>query len=199
MWEPAKLEQQVQYLESNVELGFAFCDVKIFHHRQLTQNGIYGLKENVEGHFFRDFIVGDLTIYFSSTMVIRKACYDKLGELNENLKSGDHDFICRLLLNYPGAIINGPLTMIRRHDSNHSKLAGDLPFREYIQTLKLLLNEQHISKSTYRKMVGRNHYQSGLYYTRQNQSALARQAYWRSYRTDPSRLKALVRFLFPAL
>jgi len=199
-WEKEKLTVQVDILEHHPEAGFSFCDVQIYHFDKLTKSHIYDHEEDIiSTDFFHDFITGKLAIYFSSTMLFKKACHDAIGPINEDMKSGDHDFWCKLLLTFKGVLVRKSLTHIKRHDHNHSDLVGAEPFREYIQTLDALLKDQHISRTIHRKMVGQNHYQMGLYYSRSNQKAQARKAYWDSLKTDPFRYKALIRFLLPGL
>jgi len=199
VWNTTKLQVQMESLISNPNLAFSFCDVEIYFYDKLTRSNIYDHSkgEITKQNFFDDYINGRLTIYSSSTIVFKREVFETIGVLNEDMKSGDHDFICRLLLNYKGCQINKSLTKIMRHDQNHSRLAEIKPFQEYISTLKNLYKEGKITRNTFQRMVSFNYYQSGLFYSRNDQPVSAKPQYLKSFKTYPLRYKALIRYLLP--
>jgi glycosyltransferase involved in cell wall biosynthesis len=198
LWEKEKLKIQFEILENNPDVGFCFCDVLIFNKDKIIKEKIYTnspVGSTYKGNMFNDYINSKLPIYSSSTIVFRKECYDYLGELDESMKSGDHNFICRLLLNYNGCTIYSSLTKIRRHDSNHSDLANDLPFEEYIISLERFYKQQIITKTTYLRMVSNNYYQAGILFLRSAQYKKAREKFIKSFTEYPLNYKGLVRYL----
>ena len=201
IWRTTKLQVQMESLVSNPELAFSFCDVEIYYYGKLTRSNIYDHSkgEIINKNFFDDYINGRLTIYSSSTMVFTREVFETIVFQNEDMKSGDHDFICRLLLNYNGCQINKSLAMIMRHNQNHSRLAGIMPFQEYIVTLKYLFEKGKITRNTFQRMVSYNYYQSGLFYSRSDQPVSAKLHYLKSFKSYPLRYKALIRYLMPKI
>jgi glycosyltransferase involved in cell wall biosynthesis len=198
IWEKDKLKTQVEILIKYPDLGFCFCDVLIFNNNKIIKEKIYkGHKAGTinKGNMFHDYINSKLPIYSSSTIIFRKECYDYLGELDERMRSGDHNFICRLLYSYKGCVIYSPLTKIRRHNSNHSDIVGNLPFDEYIISLERFYEQKIISKKTYIRMVSNNHYQSGILFSRSNNFSDARKKFLKSFKINPLNYKGFIRYI----
>ncbi len=197
LWDKEKLKIQFDILEEDPSIGFCFSDVVLFRDSIIMKERIYiKHKEGslYKGYMFNDYISSKLSIYSSSTIVFRKECYNHVGELDESLRSGDHNFICRLLLHYKGCAVYRSLARIRRHNHNHSDLAGNLPFEEYIISLDRFYNQKIISKKVYKRMVSNNHYQSGILFSRNHLYNAARKAFIKSFKIHPMNYKGLVRY-----
>ncbi|HWZ21023.1 MAG TPA: hypothetical protein VNW06_00130, partial [Cytophagaceae bacterium] len=132
---------------------------------------------------------------YPSAIMIRKDCFDVLGKQDQTMQSGDHDFMCRLMFQYKGCIIYSSLVKIRKHDKNHSSLAGILCFDEYIITLEKFYRRKLITNKIYRTMVSDNLYQSGILYYRNASYRNAKEKFIKSFNMNIFNYKGFIRYL----
>ncbi len=195
LWDDDKLELQLNSIQKN-EADFSFSNVRITRFDRVIRQQLYQTATGEKAaNFFTEFINNKLPIYSSQTIIFRKVCFDELGGLDENLQSGDHDFICRLLQAYRGVLLYKPLATVRRHSNNHSNHTGTRQFEEYIYSLRKLKDKGQITAKTCHRMISMNHYLAGLEFLVKEEFSTARAYFWKSLVTYPFRIKAVIRIL----
>lgn len=121
LFEPLKLETQVQILESNSELGFVYSGYYYFENNGPTKH-ILTLpqeKDKSNEEFSKEyFLKHDIPI--STLLVFRKSVED-VGLFDECLRANeDVDMWLRLSMRWPGKFSDYPSTRIRLHDNRMS-------------------------------------------------------------------------------
>ena len=151
VWEPEKLQQQVELLEAYPDVGFVQCGFHVVDERgirstELQQcDGIGGNDEFSVGSIFTSVIRARLPMY-TSTILIRRTAMDAVGLLNEELRAGECDLLTRLAFHCPAALIHKPLVRIRKHSGNSSKSHWEQDFEEALYTLDHFARLGHITR-----------------------------------------------------
>jgi glycosyltransferase involved in cell wall biosynthesis len=120
LWVPDKLERQVAHSQQYPDAGLYHTDVLYWHMGT-------GVKERREG--IRKEFTGDcyLKLFWKhhvtpSTVLIRKACFDRAGLFDEGLRYvDDWDLWQRIAQHYPFAYLDEPLVIYRFHETNASR------------------------------------------------------------------------------
>ncbi len=132
-----------------------------------------------------------------TNMFFHRRVYDALQGFNENLRIGDHDFICRALAHTKVCYIPECLSFIRRHDTNmtHNTTKIDLtPFQEYNFTLDNLYQKGLLSKKEFRLATARNFYAMAIHSIHNGEQKPAWSYLWRAL-IHQRNIRKLVRFL----
>ncbi len=118
IWEPTKLEKQVNILDKNPTVGLVHSWMAV-----MTENGeLTGrlLISKSKGDVWRKIIEKNM-VTPSSTMV-RRSCIDKVGLFDQDLTvSEDWDLWIRLAEHYDFEVIEEPLVRYRQHVNSKSK------------------------------------------------------------------------------
>jgi glycosyltransferase involved in cell wall biosynthesis len=116
VWQPTKLEKQVNCLENNPKIGLVHTWTLLVNSESKPTGKI--LKSSVEGDAWQQ-IVQKNTIVVSSVMV-RSSCLD-VGVFDKDLHyCEDYDMWIRLACRYNFAVIKEPLTSYRIHSNTLS-------------------------------------------------------------------------------
>lgn len=122
LWMEEKLQLQVEFLDSNPDVGLLYGEALMFSGD--------GDEKRIEGRIgytgdpsFRLLLYGDFIP--NSTVMIRRACIEKVGLLNESrelVAVEDYEYWMRVARLFPIAAISKPLAYYRLRDGN---LMGD--------------------------------------------------------------------------
>jgi glycosyltransferase involved in cell wall biosynthesis len=126
IWIEDKLEEQVAFLDKNTEMGLLFGEALMF----VTVNS----EKKVQGKIgytrdprFCQLLYGDFIP--NSTVIIRRACIDKIGLLNESkelIAVEDYEYWMRIAKVFPIAGIPRPLAYYRIRQGNLMGDGGDI-------------------------------------------------------------------------
>jgi glycosyltransferase involved in cell wall biosynthesis len=118
LWVEEKLQMQVEFLDANPDVGLVYGEALMFSGD--------GDDKRIEGRIgytgdpsFRLLLYGDFIP--NSTVVIRRACVEKVGLLNESrelVAVEDYEYWMRIARSFPIAAISKPLTYYRLRDGN---------------------------------------------------------------------------------
>ncbi|MGC1395144.1 MAG: glycosyltransferase family A protein [Coleofasciculaceae cyanobacterium] len=118
LWEPTKLEKQLHYLETNLEVGLVHTWLTGID-RQSKPTGRV-ICSQIEGDVWQQ-IVEKNQVACSSVMV-RRCCFETVGVFDKNLKfAEDWDLWIRFATRYHFAVIKEPLVRYREHPNSKSK------------------------------------------------------------------------------
>lgn len=128
LWEPTKLERQVQCLEANPNVGLVNTWIK-----NIDAQGNYLSvvpAPEAEGNVWNQIIEENL-ILCGSVPMVRRSCFEVVGVFDHNLLSAeDWDMWIRLAAKYSFALIKEPLVFYRQHlKSKSNNLEKHLLYR----------------------------------------------------------------------
>ncbi|WP_009631864.1 glycosyltransferase family 2 protein [Synechocystis sp. PCC 7509] len=128
LWEPTKLEKQVQCLAANPDVGLVNTWIK-----NIDNQGNYLAivpAPDAEGNVWNQIIEENL-ILCGSVPTIRRRCFEEVGVFDPDLLSAeDWDMWIRLAANYSFALIKEPLVLYRQHlGSKSNNLEKHLLYR----------------------------------------------------------------------
>lgn len=134
---PEKLELQINYMEDNKDdnIGLIYSDYYCVSRRlKITDYyesiGFLSQKEAVKYLYNYNYIN-------TSTVMIPKACIDKVGSFNEEYKYlEDYDLWLRLGCNYKFGYINKPLVKTRSHFKNFRNKVSDIEMLDNAKKIK---------------------------------------------------------------
>ncbi len=139
---PENLEKKVRALESNDKAGFVYSyfysidgsgknkGIRYGPYTEMPQETIS--KEKL----IRQFYINLSSICFS-TAVIKRECFEKAGNFDEDLKfAGDLDIILRILVNYDVECLEAPLVKFRVHEGS---VTETIPKYELFEETHLVL------------------------------------------------------------
>ncbi|MBW4665550.1 MAG: glycosyltransferase [Chroococcus sp. CMT-3BRIN-NPC107] len=128
LWEPTKLEKQVQCLEKNPDVGFVNTWIKTID----EQDNILGIVKapEAEGNVWMQ-IMEENVVLCGSVPMIRRSCFEDVGVFDTNLLSAeDWDLWIRLSAKYSLALIREPLVSYRQNlQSKSNNLEKHLFYR----------------------------------------------------------------------
>ncbi len=116
LWEPTKLEKQVNCLETNPQAGLVYTWTAFID--QFNQPIGLSKISHSEGNVWEEIVIQDMVSPGGSAM-IRAECFDKAGLFDVTLSIGeDRDMWTRIAAIYDFAVIKEFLTLYRRHSQN---------------------------------------------------------------------------------
>lgn len=118
LWEPTKLEKQVQLLDSRPAVGLVYTGISTIDETGRPTGKIE--LPTVEGAVW-DTVVEANPIMCGSTPLIRRECFESAGRFDQSLRSAeDWDLWIRIAQTYEFGVIKAPLVYYRVHASSKS-------------------------------------------------------------------------------
>jgi glycosyltransferase involved in cell wall biosynthesis len=120
LWEPTKLEKQVQILDSDPEAALVYTWVSLVDEDGVSTGRFY--KSQVEGKVWEPMLFVNI-VGCGSVPLIRRACLDEAGYFDENLKSfmEDWDLWLRMAQRYNFRVAREILVYYRQRGDSASK------------------------------------------------------------------------------
>jgi glycosyltransferase involved in cell wall biosynthesis len=114
LWEPEKLQKQVDFLDAHPEIGAVFTWTQVIDDNGANLPENWFIQDNrSQWQWLRQFFQGENHLNHPSVL-IRKICYQEVGLYRFGLaQTGDAEMWMRLLLKYPIHIIQERLTKHR--------------------------------------------------------------------------------------
>ncbi|XGV98162.1 MAG: glycosyltransferase family 2 protein [Leptolyngbya sp. BL-A-14] len=126
LWEPSKLEKQVQYLDSHADVGMVSTKVV-----EIDEKGEVLAEVKVpetEKISLEDLLLSN-PILCGSTPLVRHECFDKVGVFDPSLSSAaDWDMWIRIALRYSVSAVTEALVKYRRHSTSMSRDCTKMAF-----------------------------------------------------------------------
>lgn len=141
LWLPERLERQLDLLSKAPLCGFGFCNLRRFHDG--VGNDCAEPPFLAPGADYNGFILGDLleeALALSSTLVVRRAAFERVGGFSDLRMNEDYELTLRLANAYPASYLPEPLALIREHPSRTSYTHGDLPLQDHLGIVSRFLS-----------------------------------------------------------
>jgi glycosyltransferase involved in cell wall biosynthesis len=201
LWEPLKLEKQIQLLDSHPKVGLVHTGGTFIDGDGNRRDG------NPLGFAFPRFETGDILLglvyenkVIASAAVVRRACIADVGEFNrEYFGSGDWEMWFRVAEKYDVGFVDEPLTHYRVHGANAShKLEriwrDDEKLRIWIAT-RLERLKDRFPLTDLKRAKAFNQAALGTVTTLNGEPSRGRAAYATSIRLNPLRWQTYARYL----
>ena len=138
IWVPEKLERQTAILDADPALGAVHCDASRL---DATDTPLMepprARKQRADGDVFFEFFEASISVILTSTVMIRRSCFDNMGIFDDGGDVvDDHDFFLRLAAQYPIAYIHEPLLHYRVLPGSLSRLRTAERVEQHAETLR---------------------------------------------------------------
>jgi len=125
-WFESKLEKQMDVFQNSKleKLGLVYCQyVHIDEKSELITNlTIVSPRKDMRGLVFEKLLPGNLISSSGSGVLVRKECFEKVGNFDEALKAAeDWDMWLRIAREFEFDFVSEDLVKIRRHGENMQK------------------------------------------------------------------------------
>ena len=119
LWEPTKLEKQVNSLESNPQAGLCYTWTALADSGGKATGRV--IASNAEGNVWKQMTEMNI-VCCGSTPMIRRSCFDEVGLFDHEVSpSDDWDMWWRISARYPFTLVREALILYRQHPNNSSK------------------------------------------------------------------------------
>ncbi|MEM9924523.1 MAG: glycosyltransferase [Cyanobacteria bacterium P01_D01_bin.50] len=175
LWEPTKLEKQLQCLKKNPSLGLIHTAMMLIDEKGKSLGRTF--ISNVEGDALKALLEENTIV--TSSVIVRRNCLETVGKFDRNLHSSeDWELWVRIASLYPFALIKEPLVFHRQHPHNTTKnwqmLEQDLHtieqvFREVPQEFSYLKNRTYAHANIFLawKTLQTDYYNQAVYFRNQ--------------------------------
>lgn len=139
IWKKDRIEKQLTALERAPDAGFAFCNIQRFDESTgFLSPSCLPLERDFNGHILGDILEEPRAV--SSTLVVRREAFDKLGGFREIRANEDYEFTLRLALYYQASYVPEVLVLMREHSGRTSRIQESIPLHDTIQVLNEFLD-----------------------------------------------------------
>ena len=155
LWEPTKLEKQLQCLKKNPSLGLIHTAMTLIDEKGKSLGRTF--ISNIEGDALKALLEENTIV--TSSVTVRRNCLETVGNFDNSLRSSeDWELWVRIACRYPFALIKEPLVFYRQHPHNTTKnwqmLEQDLHcieqvYRAVPQKLSYLKNRTYAHTNIY--------------------------------------------------
>ncbi|MGL4880200.1 MAG: glycosyltransferase family 2 protein [Waterburya sp.] len=119
LWEPTKLQKQVDCLDKNPKAGLCYTWTALADNEGKDTGRV--VASHAEGNVWQQLTEINF-VCCGSTPMIRRSCFETVGFFAEDLRfSEDWDMWLRIAMKYPFVVVKEPLIRYRQHPNNMSK------------------------------------------------------------------------------
>jgi Glycosyl transferase family 2 len=155
--EPDFLHRTVRGLQENPECGFAYGDYDSFVADEEGANRqIAGALPTVKpDNLFLNVLLGGFSsterrFVFQQHSLVRKSCYDEVGQFDETLvRSQDFEMLIRLAHRFSAVKVGGVAFHLRQHTGNRGSGSSQIPADRVLETW--LKNDQKLLTQVYER------------------------------------------------
>jgi glycosyltransferase involved in cell wall biosynthesis len=213
VWQPEKLQIQLEVAARNPGSGLIACDGVRLHGTEVVQEPLlFGpvewrmraqQKDEITGHFYRDFIRG-VPICSSSQMLIPRRVVTRVGPMATRAEAdgaSDWDYTLRIARQFPVTLHRHALVSYRVHGESLSGIVERRPVMHALRRIRVLRRHRRLCAREDRALVEERflaEVRDAAYRAygegRSGHRAFARQAFWQLIRRAPWEPRVWVAF-----
>ena len=130
LWEPARLERQLEEWGRAPDAGFAFCNARRFDER-----GVFGAPwlpptARPNGHILGALLEEPLA--GGSTLMARRQAFERVGGFHDLRLNEDYELTLRLAARYKASYVPEPLVLVREHAGRTTLAGREAPMLVYL-------------------------------------------------------------------
>lgn len=194
LWHPDKLLLQVAKLESDGTIGFSFTDIEMFNEGGVFRHSIYNRSGTFTGPVFDDLIKNKFVIC-ATTLLFRRSCVNEIGYENENLISGDFDYIISLASKFNAFAVWEAKVKVRKHSQNLTQKLTSERAASYLVPLNNLRGKNLVSELILNRSCAKLCYSFGLQFSVQKDYTLAASYLHKAIKFNPFSIKTYSRLI----
>lgn len=191
LWRSDKLEFQLDLLRHHPDGSFIISNGYVFGNETRSSPECEPL---FVGSLFWPILEGKRFVYYTPSLILRKAVIQRIGVFDEGL-SGDMEFFLRLSLNCTGIFTNQRLVGVRKHDQNTSKKYSIDRYHTIIKIVTNFYTQGALQQGQYQSLIRLYYYRMGLRYLTVSRPRDAARSFWRYIRIVPFHWKGWARLL----
>jgi glycosyltransferase involved in cell wall biosynthesis len=192
LWHSDKLHLQVNKMESDASVDFSYTDIRVFNEDGIIRETIYNRAGTFTGSVFEDLVRNKFVIC-ATTLLFRKSCILKVGHQNENLKSGDFDYIMSLATHFNAFAIWEAKVNVRKHEQNLTQILKTERAESYLAPLKNLFGKNLVSEKILKQSLSKLYYTFGVQFLHQKDHRFAASYLTKAIIYNPFSVKSFIR------
>lgn len=154
LWYPTKLEEQIKAFQNTSlpRLGLIYCNYDLidFEGNLITDAPKFELDPKIRGNVFDQLISGNKIAGSASAVMIKRSCFETVGEFDESLRMGeDWDMWLRLAEKFTFDYVQKSLVMVRRHGGSFQNRNKETVFEKelsfYNKWIERLKSDQDVT------------------------------------------------------
>lgn len=125
LWVPEKLRLQMEYFDQHPACGLVYSDMKTFDQTGIIEESVKASRNLTlpSGSIFSQLWAE--TLFQTSSVVIRKECFDTAGLFDTMLRMGDdYEIFLRIARHYEFGCVDQPLVLYRQHPTQGTRSWG---------------------------------------------------------------------------
>ena len=198
IWQPGRLERQLDALARAPGAGFAFCNLQRF-----DSGGLHDLRPYLPpAADYNGAILGALleeALVASSTLLVRRAALDRVGGWADVRKGEDYELSLRLAAAYPASYVPEVLVLLREHTGRTSRAQREMPLVDTVAILERFLATHRdlppAMRARGRRGLANVHFKLARLYWQHGEPATARRHLRALLRLRPWERRALLAYL----
>lgn len=135
LWQPRRVERQLEAWGRQPRAGFAFCNVQRFDERGPLPEGPY-LDPSVD---YNGSILGYLLeepVAVPGALMVKREAFLRFGGFGDRSINEDYELLLKLAAYYPASYVPEPLVLLRKHEGSRSRALAERAMLEYLKIVK---------------------------------------------------------------
>jgi glycosyltransferase involved in cell wall biosynthesis len=138
LWQPRRVQAQLEAWADRPKAGFAFCNLHRFDANGLFASGPYlspqrTFNGRILGHVLRDAVT------VSSTLMVSRYAFMKVGGFSHRRLGEDYALTLALAAQFDACFTPEPLVLMRAHDGNTARTQVRASLESYLEIMRSFL------------------------------------------------------------
>lgn len=187
LWQPRRIERQLEEWARAPDAGFAFCNAYRFDEGGLIDPPCLPLTARWNGYILGDVL--EEPVAGGSTLMVKREAFERVGGFRDLRMNEDYELTLRLAARYKASYVPEPLVLVREHAGRTTVAGRETPMLDYLRIVGgfLAANPVLTSGVRARARVGMAnvHYKLARLYLAVGDRAAARRHLWSMSRLKP--------------
>jgi glycosyltransferase involved in cell wall biosynthesis len=190
LWEPWKLDRQLDLFSEYQGAGFIFSHGKQFGPGAVSPPK---LEKFFFGKIFHPHLLEERFVLYPSTFIFRRDVLNGMEWFDETFSAGESDFFLRMSLKNDGIFVDEKSVRMRKHSTNISREREFIFSMDYIRMVDKFVENGYLTKEQYTALASRLHYKQGLLYLKRGKAPESLKSFLKYYYLQPFHYKGWLR------